>query len=139
MDTKFAYDPSQELGSGCTRRAYVARHDPRKVVKIAKTIEGEEENRKEYRMWRRGSSALRRYLARSYAVSACGKYLLIERTRRPKDNAELAAMREATFPSFLTQDAHAGNIGVLDDGRIVLHDYAFTGQSGLTPKRSPYL
>lgn len=135
---KFAFDPNQYIGGGCTREAYASRHDPRKVVKVAKDSEGCLDNLREYRLWRQGVSAVKRHLARCYAVSRDGKLLLMERTEPPANDEQQRLLKETRWPRMLTSDAHGGNVGFVDE-RPVMHDYAYIGASGLTLKRSPYL
>jgi hypothetical protein len=111
------------IDGGLSRVAYDSKHWPERVVKSGSNGD----NRKEFNIWKNANRNLRKYLARVYAISADGSYLLMQRTR-PVSRERLI---EHMLPDVINHDAHKGNLGELPDGRIVMHDYAGVYQDPL--------
>lgn len=116
------------IGEGSTRRAFVSKHWPDRVVKVALYEQGQDENQIEFELWREAHWRLRKHLARVYDVSDDGQYLLMQRTRP----ISVRQHRRLLIPAVLDHDSHAGNFGRLPDKRIVMHDYAWAAGARTT-------
>lgn len=110
------------IGEGAYRKVFDCPFDPTIVIKVENAEFSGFHNALEWRTWdeciywKPGN----RWLAPCVRISPNGRILIQRKTEpiRPKD---LPAM----LPSFL-RDVKPGNFGWYD-GRIVCHDYAFTG------------
>ena len=103
------------IANGCFRCVYQSAHRKDCVVKKGSTYD----NRREAELWKNSNRFLRKYLARVYAISTCGEFLVMQKTKP----AGLRALKKHLIPVHLDYDAHRDNFGRLRDGRIVMHDY----------------
>lgn len=111
------FERGKYIACGCSRSVYRSAHHKDRVVKECDPYD--RDNAREAELWKKANRSLRKYLARVYAVSTCGRYLVMQKTRPVGKRA----YRKHLIPAHMDYDAHQLNFGRLPDGRIVMHDY----------------
>jgi len=105
----------KHLGGGMSRQVYAHPTDKTKVIKIEDSV-GHFQNALEWEFWNHWSwcKDVAKWLAPCHSISACGTFLIMERTEPLRKAPE-------KLPQFLT-DHKPENYGLLK-GRVVCHDY----------------
>lgn len=111
----------ERLGGGLSRLVFVLKDDPEFVVKWEDPRQGRFQNVREFWLWdyARWMPDARRWLAPISAISQCGNFLIMHRTR-PCTTSDMPDK----VPIWMT-DLKEPNFGWFD-GRVVQHDYATT-------------
>ena len=109
------FQQGSHIASGCFRMVYQSAQHKDRVVKMGMISD----NKREAELWKSSNRFLRKYLARVYAISTCGEFLVMQKTTP----VGLRALKKHLIPVHLNYDAHRYNFGRLRDGRIVMHDY----------------
>lgn len=115
-----------QLGQGCSRTVYGSDEVPFVVKeaaqgrKICNKVEADQ-----YKMAR--ALGYQDYVARVWAISDSGKYLMMERVRPFSWGDYKTPEVQKAADELGTWDTHLGNMGVRSDGTVVLIDLGHDG------------